>query len=165
MGRFNGRGGCNLWGVRGDRDLCCIAKNEHSERNLIFTVLSVSVLSTLAMIAYPILTELFEFSDEVSGVFLGGTIHDVAQVVGAGFSVSDEAGEVATLVKRIRVAMLAPVVLLISLAVRRQYGDDADDQKRPPILPMFVVGFLFFAALNSFGYIPADVVDAMSNLR
>ncbi|MTI01355.1 YeiH family protein, partial [Roseibium sp. RKSG952] len=81
-----------------------LPKNEHSERNLIFTVLSVTVLSTIAMIAYPILTEAFDFDAEVSGVFLGGTIHDVAQVVGAGFSVSDEAGEVATLVKLIRVA-------------------------------------------------------------
>lgn len=140
-----------------------LPKNEHSERNLIFTVLSVTVLSTVAMIAYPILTEFFEFSDEVSGVFLGGTIHDVAQVVGAGFSVSEETGEVATLVKLIRVAMLAPVVLVISLAVRR-HADGTDEGKRPPILPMFVVGFLAFATLNSFGLIPAFAVDAMSSL-
>ncbi len=90
--------GARSWGVLTDGAVAicgtsaviaiCAAlpKNEHSERNLIFTVLSVTVLSTLAMIAYPILTELFEFSDEVSGVFLGGTIHDVVQVVGVGFS-------------------------------------------------------------------------------
>lgn len=140
-----------------------LPKNEHSERNLIFTVLSVTVLSTIAMIAYPILTELFDFNDEISGVFLGGTIHDVAQVVGAGFSVSDETGEVATLVKLIRVAMLAPVVLVISVLVRRHAGAEADG-KRPPILPTFVIGFLIFAALNSFGLIPAIVVDVMSSL-
>ncbi len=141
-----------------------LPKNEHSERNLIFTVLSVTVLSTIAMILYPILTETFEFSPEVSGVFLGGTIHDVAQVVGAGFSVSDEVGEVATLVKLIRVAMLAPVVLVISIAVRRFAENGEADGKRPPILPMFVIGFLIFATLNSLGLIPAVVVDAMSSL-
>jgi len=140
-----------------------LPKNEHSERNLIFTVLSVTVLSTIAMIAYPILTETFDFNDEVSGVFLGGTIHDVAQVVGAGFSVSDEAGEVATLVKLIRVAMLAPVVLVISVLVRRNFASESDD-KRPPILPFFVIGFLIFAVLNSIGLIPAVVVDFLSAL-
>ncbi|WP_170763353.1 YeiH family protein [Ruegeria lacuscaerulensis] len=141
-----------------------LPKNEHSERNLIFTVLSVTVLSTVAMIAYPILTETFAFDDEISGVFLGGTIHDVAQVVGAGFSVSDETGEVATMVKLIRVAMLAPVVLVISALVRRhaEFGDE--EGKRPPILPMFVVGFLIFATLNSLGLIPALVSEAMAGL-
>ncbi|SHJ11555.1 conserved hypothetical integral membrane protein [Shimia gijangensis] len=141
-----------------------LPKNEHSERNLIFTVLSVTVLSTLAMIVYPMLTEVFDFNDEVSGVFLGGTIHDVAQVVGAGFSVSDQTGEVATLVKLIRVAMLAPVVLVISIMVRSHMSDEDKGAKRPPILPTFVIGFLIFATLNSMGLIPAVVVDAMSSL-
>ena len=131
-----------------------LPKNEHSERNLIFTVLSVTVLSTIAMIAYPILTEAFDFDDDISGVFLGGTIHDVAQVVGAGFSVSDQTGEVATLVKLIRVAMLAPVVLVISFLVRRYAESDEENGKRPPILPMFVVGFLIFATMNSLGIDP-----------
>lgn len=141
-----------------------LPRNEHSERNLIFTVLAVTVLSTVAMIAYPILTQFFEFNDEISGVFLGGTIHDVAQVVGAGFSISDEAGEVATLVKLIRVAMLAPVVLVISVLVRRHAQSDESGGKRPPVLPFFVVGFLIFAALNSFGLIPTAVVDFMSSM-
>ncbi|WP_170330227.1 YeiH family protein [Ruegeria arenilitoris] len=141
-----------------------LPKNEHSERNLIFTVLSVTVLSTVAMIAYPILTETFDFDDQISGVFLGGTIHDVAQVVGAGFSVSDEAGEVATMVKLIRVAMLAPVVLVISTLVRRYAEFSEDEGKRPPILPMFVVGFLIFATLNSLGFIPEVISSAMASL-
>ena len=140
-----------------------LPKNEHSERNLIFTVLSFTVLSTAAMIVYPILSETLDFSDEVAGVFLGGTIHDVAQVVGAGFSVSDQTGEVATLVKLIRVAMLAPVVLVISILVRRHAGA-ADTGQRPPLLPVFVVGFLILAVLNSLGLVPAPVTQAMSDL-
>jgi uncharacterized integral membrane protein (TIGR00698 family) len=141
-----------------------LPKNEQSERNLIFTVLSVTVLSTIAMVAYPILTEMFSFNDEVSGVFLGGTIHDVAQVVGAGFSVSDQTGEVATMVKLIRVAMLAPGVLIISIAVRRYAENGVEKGKRPPILPTFVVGFLIFATLNSLHLIPGFLVDAMSSI-
>jgi len=141
-----------------------LPKNEQSERNLIFTVLSVTVLSTIAMIVYPILCELFAFSPKVSGVFLGGTIHDVAQVVGAGFSVSDQTGEVATLVKLIRVAMLAPVVLVISVLVRRSTAAQESDETRPPILPLFVIGFLIFAAMNSAGLIAGSIVNAMSSL-
>lgn len=139
-----------------------LPRNAQSERNLTFTVLSVTVLSTLAMIVYPILAQLFGFNDAMAGVFLGATIHDVAQVVGAGFSVSDETGEVATLVKLIRVAMLAPVVLVISVLVRQSAGKSETGQSRPPILPAFVIGFLILATLNSLGLVPAAVSDFMS---
>lgn len=138
-----------------------LPRNEHSEQNLIFTVLSVTMLSTAAMILYPILAETFAFDDVTIGVFLGGTIHDVAQVVGAGFSVSDEAGEVATLVKLLRVAMLAPIVLVISLLMRGASGASGEIN-RPPVLPLFVAGFLGFAALNSMGFIPAPVAGVLS---
>lgn len=142
-----------------------LPKNEHSERNLIFTVLSVTVLSTLAMIAYPIITHALQLDELQTGVFLGGTIHDVAQVVGAGFSVSEETGETATLVKLIRVTMLAPVVLVFSLVIR-SFADDTgnDDGKRPPLIPFFVLMFLLLAAINSFGLIPAIVQSALSDL-
>lgn len=141
-----------------------LPRNEHSERNLIFTVLGVTVLSTLAMIAYPLLATGLDLDATASGVFLGGTIHDVAQVVGAGFSVSDEVGEVATLVKLIRVTMLAPVVLIVSLVIRSRISSDVQSGQKPPIIPVFVVAFLGFAALNSIGAIPVPVTDLMSGL-
>ena len=59
-----------------------LPKHEKSERDLVFTVLSVTVLSTVAMVLYPMLAQLFEFNARDSGVFLGGTIHDVAQEIG-----------------------------------------------------------------------------------
>ncbi len=134
-----------------------LPKNKFSERNLIFTVLSVTVLSTLAMIAYPILAQALGLNARATGIFFGGTIHDVAQVVGAGFSVSPETGEAATLVKLIRVTMLAPVVIVISLATRGA-GQGAQD-KRPPLLPGFVLAFLTLAGLNSFRLVPEFIVD------
>ena len=141
-----------------------LPKNEHSERNLIFTVISVAVLSTLAMVAYPILTQILEFDHLATGVFLGGTIHDVAQVVGAGFLVSDETGETATVVKLIRVTMLAPVVLVFSLIIRAIGDGRAEEGKRPPLLPGFVLAFLALAAVNSFGVIPEALTNALSDL-
>lgn len=136
-----------------------LPRHEKSERDLVFTVLSVTVLSTVAMVVYPMLADLFQFDARDSGVFLGGTIHDVAQVVGAGFSIGPEAGETATLVKLIRVSMLAPVVLCFSLAIRQMGLADLSDGRRPPLLPGFVIGFLVLAALNSIGFIPQVVAD------
>ena len=95
-----------------------LPKREHAERDLAFTVITVTVLSTLAMIFYPILTSSLGLSMDATGVFLGGTIHDVAQVVGAGFSISEETGDLSTLVKLIRVTMLAPIVLVAALILR-----------------------------------------------
>ncbi|MEO0818891.1 MAG: YeiH family protein [Pseudomonadota bacterium] len=141
-----------------------LPKNEHSERNLIFTVLSVTVLSTLAMIVYPMLAQLFDLDQRAIGVFLGGTIHDVAQVVGAGFSVSEETGDTATLVKLIRVTLLAPVVLLFALAIRASGAETAGGGERPPLIPGFVLAFLGFATLNSLGAVPEMVADGIGSL-
>lgn len=135
-----------------------LPRTDKSERNLAFTVMAVTVLSTVAMIAYPPLSFWFGFTPLESGVFLGGTIHDVAQVVGAGFSVSPEVGETATVVKLVRVSMLAPVVLVFSLAIRAGRLDaDSPGGTRPPLLPSFVVWFIALAVLNSVGVIPASM--------
>ena len=136
-----------------------LPRHEKSERDLVFTVLSVTVLSTVAMVVYPMLSGLFGFTARDSGVFLGGTIHDVAQVVGAGFSIGPETGETATLVKLIRVSMLAPVVLCFSLVIRQMGLADLSEGRRPPLLPGFVLGFLALAALNSIGLIPQLLAD------
>lgn len=134
-----------------------LPRNEHSERNLIFTVISVMLLSTTAMVAYPILCAVLGFDDKATGIFLGATIHDVAQVVGAGFSVSDTAGEAATLVKLFRVTLLAPVVLVYSLSIRRWAPGEGLGEARPPLLPGFVVGFIVLAIANSVGLVPPPV--------
>jgi uncharacterized integral membrane protein (TIGR00698 family) len=141
-----------------------LPRNEHSERNLIFTVLSVTVLSTIAMIVYPILCSAFGLDDRATGIFLGATIHDVAQVVGAGFSVSEESGKTATLVKLIRVALLAPVVLGYSLALRGMVSGEGGAAKRPPLVPGFVLGFIALAALNSLAILPAAISLLLGDL-
>lgn len=142
-----------------------LPQNEHSERNLLFTVLGVTVLSTIAMIAYPVITQVLGLDYQATGVVLGGTIHDVAQVVGAGFSVSEETGETATLVKLIRVTMLAPVVLVFALVIRmRGESESLEGMKRPPMMPGFVIGFLILAGINSLHLIPASVADFLSDL-
>ncbi|WP_444634246.1 YeiH family protein [Cupriavidus oxalaticus] len=132
------------------------------ERATLFTVISVSTLSTVAMVLYPMLAQLLALPSLQAGAFIGGTIHDVAQVVGAGYSISHEAGDAATLVKLMRVAMLLPVIALAAwLSQRHQRAQgDAGTGQRPPLLPWFAVAFAVLVAINSTGWLPAALVKA-----
>lgn len=140
-----------------------LPNHPQKERATLFTVIGVSVLSTLAMITYPMIARFFELTPVESGVFLGATIHDVAQVVGAGYSMSTETGDVATVVKLMRVAMLLPVILVATMITRMQ-GADGALGKRPPLLPLFAVGFLVLACINSTGWVPALVQSGVNDL-
>jgi uncharacterized integral membrane protein (TIGR00698 family) len=117
------------------------------ERDTAFTIIGVTVLSTIAMVLYPLIAALFHFTHAQTGVFFGGTIHDVAQVVGAGYAVSQESGDVATIIKLLRVALLVPAVVTISLISRRV--DLPEGGRRPTLIPLFMVAFVGIVLLNS----------------
>jgi uncharacterized integral membrane protein (TIGR00698 family) len=134
------------------------------ERATIFTVIGVSTLSTIAMVLYPVIAGAIGMESEHAGIFLGGTIHDVAQVVGAGYGMSKDTGDVATVVKLLRVAMLLPVILVISLSYRKLQGQAAPGASKPPLLPWFVVAFAILVAINSAGLIPAAMQHALQKL-
>ncbi|MFK0087368.1 YeiH family protein [Pseudomonas sp. NPDC090755] len=136
--------------------------HKQKEHATLFTVIGVSALSTLAMIIYPMIADWMQFSPAQAGVFLGATIHDVAQVVGAGYSMSTETGDVATVVKLMRVAMLLPVIVCAAMITRRA-GFDAGG-KRPPLLPWFAVGFVLLACLNSTGWVSTAVQSGVNDL-
>jgi uncharacterized integral membrane protein (TIGR00698 family) len=125
------------------------------ERATLFTVIGVSVLSTIAMIVYPMIAHAINLSPQQSGVLLGATIHDVAQVVGAGYGMSRETGDTATVVKLLRIAMLLPVIVcaaMITRARNKAAQVNAETGRCPPVLPWFAVVFLVFVAVNSFGW-------------
>ena len=132
--------------------------HERKERATGFTIIGVSTLSTIAMILYPAISNLFGFDDHHAGVFIGATIHDVAQVVGAGYAISPEAGDTATVVKLMRVAMLLPVIVTVGLWARRRGGHG--EGERPPLLPWFVTAFAALVVLNSLVPIPEFVREA-----
>ncbi|MBS7661793.1 putative sulfate exporter family transporter [Pseudomonas lalucatii] len=132
-----------------------LPQNKDSERNTIFTVISVTALSTIAMIAYPPIAQWLGLDAQQAGVFLGATIHDVAQVVGAGYSMSDETGDSATVIKLLRVAMLVPIVFSLSLLLRKN-----GEGPRPALpLPLFIIFFVVFVAINSSGVASAQVQE------
>ena len=133
------------------------------ERATLFTVIGVSTLSTVAMIAYPMIVRAFDLDPLQAGIFLGGTIHDVAQVVGAGYSMSRETGDSATLVKLMRVAMLLPVILVAVTITRLGIGGiegsgNTPGAARPPLLPWFAVAFAVLVVINSLGWVPQPLI-------
>jgi len=136
-----------------------LPKDEKHERDTVFTVIGVTALSTVAMIVYPVIIAFFHLDHAAVGVFLGGTIHDVAQVVGAGFSVSDETGNVATFTKLLRVAMLLPVVATLSVIFHAHNTTKAGRQ-----LPGFLVVFALLVVVNTLGVIPKPALIALKDI-
>jgi uncharacterized integral membrane protein (TIGR00698 family) len=128
------------------------------EQRTTLAVIGVTTLSTAAMVVYPALTGWLGFDATTAGIFIGATIHDVAQVVGAGFSLSPAAGDAATITKLIRVAFLMPLLLCIALFLR---GNPAT-RSGAPLLPWFAVAFALLMLVNSTGVGPPAVQQAAS---
>jgi len=114
--------------------------------DIAFVVVAVNALATLAMLVYPPLCILLGFDAQTTGVMLGGTIHDVAQVVGAGYAVSVPVGNTAVIVKLFRVFLLLPVVLGVGWYFTR-IGQKHGEARVP--VPVFAIVFLVLCALNS----------------
>lgn len=129
-----------------------LPKTKENEQFTLLTVVGVTSLSTMAMIIYPLLVHFLKLDVTSAGVFLGATIHDVAQVVGAGYLISNHTGEVATIVKLARVACLVPAVVTIAFLYRKR--DDIADTVRSPFVPFFLIGFVCIMLANSFHFIP-----------
>ncbi|HEY3947702.1 YeiH family protein [Phenylobacterium sp.] len=138
-----------------------LPKTKESERDVILAVVVVTGLSTIAMILYPMFVTAIGLDNQRAGLFLGGTIHDVAQVVGAGYTISQKTGDIATYVKLLRVAMLLPVVGTIALVLARS-GASGGKAKVP--LPWFLFAFAALVAINSLGVLPKPVTDAANDV-
>ncbi|MDH7797063.1 MULTISPECIES: YeiH family protein [unclassified Beijerinckia] len=135
------------------------------ERDTSLTVVGVTTLSTIAMIVYPIIVSSAGLKPVDAGLFLGGTIHDVAQVVGAGYMISPEVGDVSTYVKLLRVACLILVVFGITLYFSRSKME-LDGRRRLPSIPLFLVGFIGLVLFNSTFELPPNalgIINATSN--
>jgi uncharacterized integral membrane protein (TIGR00698 family) len=112
------------------------------EADTVFVIVAVNLLSTIAMVAYPQLAQVLGLHETATGILLGGTIHDVAQVVGAGYAVSDTVGASAVIVKLFRVLLLLPVILIVG----RLFASSS--QAKVPV-PIFAFVFLALCLLNS----------------
>lgn len=137
------------------------------ERDTLLTIIGITALSTFAMVLYPIVAAQLALEPTHISIFLGGTIHDVAQVVGAGYSVSEQTGDLATLTKLVRVAFLMPVVLCILLVVKintRHFQHAHNGITKSPGVPGFLIGFVILMTLNSLFTLPDLVIDSATHL-
>ena len=136
-----------------------LPQNKESEKQLIFTIIGVTALSTVAMIIYPLIVSALALNATDGGIFLGATIHDVAQVIGAGYMISDDAGDVATFTKLLRVAALVPVVVVISVIVAHKKLAPSNQPSTLP-LPFFLLAFVIIVAVNSTFALPEALLSA-----
>jgi uncharacterized integral membrane protein (TIGR00698 family) len=141
-----------------------LPESEAKQRLTLFTVIGVTTFSTVAMVFYPIFGDFLGFSSKDMGFFIGATIHDVAQVVGAGYSVSPETGDLATFVKLLRVAMLVPVVMGIAFLCRRSAQAQDASQSAKPSFPLFLLGFVALFLLNNSLPLPTALTQGASQL-
>lgn len=122
----------------------------------------VVVFGTLMIALVPMLGHALGLTDMEVGMWGGASVHEVAQVVAIGGSVGGAALGAAVVIKLGRVLMLAPVMAILGVVERRRIraaggGGDVD---LPPIMPLFVAGFLAMVAVRSTGVVPQGVLDA-----
>jgi uncharacterized integral membrane protein (TIGR00698 family) len=136
-----------------------LPRDKESDRFTLMVVVTVTVLSTIAMVIYPLIARAMSLPPELAGLFLGGTIHDVAQVVGAGYTIDQATGDYATIVKLFRVSMLAVVVVVVSaiFKTQREAIATAHNAKKPPLVPWFLWLFVALVVINSLGGLPLVV--------
>ena len=136
-----------------------LGERRASQAQLTLVLVGISAMSASAMVLYPLLAHAAGFGDLKAGFVLGASIHDVAQALGAGYSYSASAGQIAAIVKLTRVALLAPVLTMVALFLPR-----AERGGKGVGLPWFVVGFFAMAGIHSFDFVPAVAATAAERL-
>jgi uncharacterized integral membrane protein (TIGR00698 family) len=131
---------------------------EADEEEVLTGIALVVLFGTLMIPIVPLLSNCIGLSDRQGGLWAGGSIHEVAQVVAAGGAIGGHALAVAVVVKLARVLMLAPVMAVLSIRQRRRAADA--DIRRPPLMPLFVVAFVACVGIRSAGLVPTGVVHS-----
>lgn len=137
------------------------------EEESAYAIALVTLCGSLSILALPLLADPLGFAGEAFGTWVGGAVHDVGQVVATAATDGDDAIAAATVVKLSRVVLLAPLVATIAISRRRAAGGagsegDGVDRERPPLVPLFVVGFLAMIAIRSSGALSSEALDLAS---
>ena len=141
-----------------------LPKSKENEQFTLLVVVGVTVLSTIAMVVYPFALQMLDIGALPAGIFIGATIHDVAQVVAAGMLFGPEAGDVATVVKLFRVALLLPVVLVISIFFGAQKSSQKIGWGSLRLIPIFLLGFVALSIIASMQILPTGVTHQIGGI-
>ncbi len=130
------------------------------DEDISYAIACITIFGTLAMFGYPLLKDSLGLDSLGYGQWIGLSVHEVAQVVGASFQGGMVDGEVAVVTKLARVLMLAPVVVCVSLlamrgSAREGWGGTIG------IMPLFIVAFAGFVVMNSLGLVPDGLRSVM----
>ncbi|XVQ88502.1 YeiH family protein [Microbispora siamensis] len=132
---------------------------DSDEKDVMTAVALVTLYGSLAIAVLPQARGLLHLSPEAFGVWAGASVHEVAQVVATAQAVGGAALATAVVVKLTRVVLLAPLIAGVTLWRRRTAAPS--EGRRPPVVPLFVAGFLAMAALRSLGVLPPASLAAL----
>lgn len=129
-------------------------------------VATVTIFGTTSIFLYPVIYKaglLPGFNDILYGIWTGATVHEVAQVVAAGFAISEPAGNTATIAKLTRVMMLAPLLLILSFYLAKKHKAHGTGVALRDIpIPYFVFGFIAMVGFNSLNLLPSNIVSGIN---
>ncbi|MFP3579176.1 putative sulfate exporter family transporter [Arthrobacter sp. fls2-241-R2A-200] len=165
--------GFSICGASAIGAMAAVRRVRHQDT--VLPVALVTLCGTLAIGVLPLLMHPLSLSPERFGAWTGASVHDVGQVVATAQTAGAAALAIAVVVKLTRVVLLAPVVAAAGLHQRmvhtrsRAAGsalrDSDDDGKFPPVVPLFVVGFILLVVVRSLGWAPQPVLDAAASLQ
>ncbi len=130
------------------------------EEEAAYAIGLVTLAGSLSIVILPIFGQVLGLDPSEFGTWVGGAVHDVAQTIATASTSTEVATESAIVTKLSRVALLAPIILAVTIRRRRQELEGIPN-RRPPILPWFVVGFLAFVALRSTGWLNEDIIGTV----
>ncbi|HUP15062.1 MAG TPA: putative sulfate exporter family transporter, partial [Acidimicrobiia bacterium] len=133
------------------------------EEEAAYAIGLVTLAGSLSIVVLPLLGAVVGMTPGDFGTWVGGAVHDVAQTVATASTNGDEALTAAIVVKLTRVALLAPLVVGVALARRR--NTSVENASRPPLLPLFVAGFLLMVGVRSTGIIPDSWLDPIRQVE
>lgn len=133
------------------------------QQQVTVAVATVVLFGTLAMFAYPLIFPHSLMSEQAFGIYIGSTVHEVAQAVAAGESISAQALDNAVVTKLIRVMLLAPFILVLSTFMTRHSGK-SENRNLFAVMPWFILGFTLMAGLNSVVTLPELLLESASHL-
>lgn len=144
---------------------------EADDRDVSYAVATITAFGTAAVFVYPLIGQLVGMSDQFFGYWAGAAVNDTAQVVAAGYGFSEPAGETATVVKLTRNTLMGPLIVLLGILYLRSTSADSaapaqgiDRRHLLKAVPLFVIGFLAMAILNSLSLFPAGSSELLGEI-
>ncbi len=129
------------------------------------SVAIVNFLGTIGIFLIPFVSKIIlNLSDVHSAFLIGDTLQAVGQVVAAGFSINNEVGHTATIIKMLRILMLTPVVLSLIVVFRQRRKDIKTKAVKKKSFPLFIIGFILMSLIPSFHLLPENWINIIGKV-